>query len=396
MVRNPSASNASMRLPIPLPSLAAGFITVLVGYTSSAAIVFQAASAAGASAAELASWLMVLGLAMGVTCIGLSLRYKVPVVTAWSTPGAALLSTSLLGHSMGEAVAAFIFSAALIALCGLTGWFERAMKHIPMSIAAAMLAGVLVSFGMNVFVVMQTRIDLALPMFLSYLLVKRIAPRYAVVVVLAVGCAIAALTGSIKPDGLRWTMATPIWTSPVWHWPVLVGVGFPLFIVTMASQNLPGVAVLRSSGYRPPVSPLIGTTGVVNLLLAPFGCFAVNLAAITAALCMSREAHEDPAKRYLASVAAGGFYLLLGLLGGTVGALFAAFPKALVLAVAGIALFGALASGLALAVREEGHREPALITFLVTASGLTLYGIGAAFWGLLAGTLAYGLLRPRR
>lgn len=383
----------TLRLPIPLPSLAAGFITVLVGYTSSAAIIFQAASAAGATQAELASWLMVLGFAMGATCVGLSLRYRMPVVTAWSTPGAALLVTGLVGHSMGQAIGAFLFSAALITLCGVTGWFERAMKHIPLSLAAAMLAGVLVKFGMTVFSALQVKPGLVLPMFVTYLVVKRLWPRYAVVAVLGAGCVVAGLGGLIQADALSLAIARPIWITPVFDLPTLVGVGLPLFIVTMASQNIPGIAVLRSAGYQPPISPLVGWTGFVNLLLAPFGCFALNMAAITAAICASPEAHEDPHKRYLASTAAGCFYLVLGLLGGSVGALFAAFPKELVFAVAGIALFGSLASGLAIAVREDRQREPALITFLVTASGMTLLGIGSAFWGLLAGGLAWWLLR---
>lgn len=383
---------------IPLPSLAAGFITVLVGYTSSAAIIFQAAGAAGATLAELASWLMVLGFGMGVTCIGLSLRYRMPISTAWSTPGAALLVSSLPGVSMPEAIGAFVFSAALITLSGVTGWFERAMKHVPLSIAAAMLAGVLLRFGMNAFSALQQQFGIVLPMLLAYLVFKRFLPRYAVVVVLLVGCSLAALRGLVHLDGLDFALAQPLWTTPVFDWKVLVGVGLPLFVVTMASQNIPGVAVLRSAGYTPPISPLIGWTGLCNLLLAPFGCFAINLAAITAAICAGREAHEDPAQRFRASMAAGGFYILLGLLGGSVGALFAAFPKELVLAIAGIALFGALANGLTLAMREEHQREPALITFLVTASGLSLGGIGSAFWGLLAGGLALWALswRPRR
>ncbi|QDQ28423.1 benzoate/H(+) symporter BenE family transporter [Chitinimonas arctica] len=377
---------------IPLPALAAGFITVLVGYTSSAAIIFQAAKSAGATPAELASWLMALGFAMGISCIGLSLRYRMPISTAWSTPGAALLVTSLAGYSMAEAIGAFVFSAVLILLSGVTGWFERAMRHIPLSIAAAMLAGVLLKFGMNVFTAMQTQFGLVLAMFLTYLLFKRYLPRYAVVAVLLVGSGLAAWLGLIRFEALSLTVATPVWTTPVFNWKALVGVGLPLFIVTMASQNIPGVAVLRSSGYTPPVSALVSWTGLLNLLLAPFGCFALNLAAITAAICAGREAHEDPAQRYRASVAAGGFYLLLGLLGGSVGALFAAFPAALVLAIAGIALFGAISSGLALAMREENQREAALITLLVTASGISLAGIGSAFWGLLAGGLAFWLL----
>jgi benzoate membrane transport protein len=325
---------------------------------------------------------------MGLTCIGLSLRYKVPVVTAWSTPGAALLITSLAGVTLPQAIGAFVFSALLITLSGWTGWFERAISRIPLPMAAAMLAGILVRFGMNVFGAMQANLLLVLPMFLGYLLLKRLLPRYAVVLVLLGGIAIAAGQGGLHLSQLALRIAPPVWTTPEFSPSVLLGVGLPLFIVTMASQNVPGVAVLHSAGYRPPISPLIASTGVVNLLLAPFGCFAVNLAAITAALCMSREAHEDPARRYLASVAAGFLYLLLGLFGATVGALFAAFPKELVLAIAGLALFGTIAGGLSTAMRDDKEREPALITFLITASGVTLFGVGSAFWGLVGGVLA--------
>jgi benzoate membrane transport protein len=379
-----------------LPALSAGFVTVLVGYTSSAAIIFEAARSAGASQAMIASWLMALGIAMGITCIGLSLRYKVPVVTAWSTPGAALLITSLSGVSMPEAIGAFVFSAALIVLAGVTGWFEKALNRIPLPMAAAMLAGILVKFGINVFGAMQGELTLVLAMFVAYLLAKRLLPRYAIVLVLLLGCAIAAAQGLLQLGEVTLTLATPLWTTPQFNPGVLLGVGLPLFMVTMASQNIPGVATLHANGYRPPISALMTGTGVVNLLLAPFGCFAVNLAAITAALCMGRDAHEDPARRYLASVAAGAFYLLLGIFGATVGALFAAFPKALVLAIAGLALFGTIAGGLATAMKDDAMREPALITFLITASGVSLAGIGSAFWGLAGGVLALLILNARR
>lgn len=379
-----------------LPALSAGFVTVLVGYTSSAAIIFEAARSAGASQAMIASWLMALGIAMGITCIGLSLRYKVPVVTAWSTPGAALLITSLSGVSMPEAIGAFVFSAALIVLAGVTGWFEKALNRIPLPMAAAMLAGILVKFGINVFGAMQTELALVLAMFVAYLLAKRLLPRYAIVLVLLLGCAIAAAQGLLQLGEVTLTLATPLWTTPQFNPGVLLGVGLPLFMVTMASQNIPGVATLHANGYRPPISALMTGTGVVNLLLAPFGCFAVNLAAITAALCMGKDAHEDPARRYLASVAAGAFYLLLGIFGATVGALFAAFPKALVLAIAGLALFGTIAGGLATAMKDDAMREPALITFLITASGVSLAGIGSAFWGLAGGVLALLILNARR
>lgn len=375
-----------------LPTVTAGFITVLVGYTSSAAIVFEAARAAHGSQAQIASWLIVLGLAMGMTCIGLSLRYRIPVVTAWSTPGAALLATSLNGYSMNVAVGCFIFAAALILLCGLTGWFERAMAKVPMSLCAALLAGVLVRFGMNAFISMQTALTLVLPMFVVYLFCKRLKPRYVMLLVLLTGIALAKWQGLLHLDGSQFALAAPVWIAPEFNWHALVGVGLPLFIVTMASQNIPGVAVLRSAGYTPPVSALISWTGLTNLLLAPFGCFAVNLAAITAALCMGKEVHDDPAKRYQASVAAGGFYLVLGISGAAVGAFLNAFPRELIFAIAGFALLGTIGSGLTIAMRDEQQREPALITFLVTASGLTLFGIGSAFWGLVAGVLALLIL----
>ncbi|AUX21191.1 benzoate transporter [Sorangium cellulosum] len=383
---------ASVTSSIPLSVVAAGFVTVLVGFTSSAAIVFQAASAAGATPAELSSWMGALGLGMGVTCIGLSLRYRAPVVTAWSTPGAALLATSLAGVSMAEAIGAFVLSAALITICGLTGWFERVIARVPLPIASAMLAGVLARFGMDVFTAMKARFLLVFAMFLAYLLCRRLWPRYAVIAVLLLGVALSWWQGLLHIEASQLVLATPTFTMPSFSWPVLVGVGVPLFVVTMASQNVPGVVVLRSSGYATPVSPLITWTGVTTLLLAPFGCFALNLAAITAAICMGKEAHEDPGQRYLASVAAGVFYLLVGALGGAVGMLFTAFPRELVLAVAGLALLGTIASGLTGAMSDERAREPALITFLVTASGVSLFGIGAAFWGLVAGVFALAVL----
>lgn len=369
-------------------ALVAGFVTVLVGFTSSAVIVFKAAETLGATPDEIGSWMCALGVGMGVTCILPSLRYRVPVVTAWSTPGAAMIAAGSAGAGMAEAVGAFLISAALIALFGFTGWFERAIKKIPASIAAGMLAGVLLRFGLDVFVSLKSQFGLVLPMFCAYLLMRRLLPRYAVVGALALGLGIAESMGLLHMDGVHLQPAKLVWTAPVFSMPALIGLAIPLFVVTMASQNVPGVAVIRASGYEVPISPVIGFIGVVNLVLAPFGGFALNLAAITAAICMGRESHEDPARRYVAAIAAGGFYLLVGLFGGTVGALFLAFPKELVMGIAGLALLGTIGNGLAAAVGDEKQREPALITFLVTASGISLFGVGSAFWGLLAGALA--------
>jgi len=374
--------------------IVAGFIAVLVGYTSSAAIVFQAANAAGATPAQLVSWMWALGIGMGVTCIGLSWRYRTPILTAWSTPGAALLATSLHGVSMPEAIGAFLFSSVLITVCGATGWFEKLMRYLPGSLAAAMLAGILARFGMHAFEVVPGNPVLVCVMIVAFLLGRRLWPRYAVPGTLAAGIAAAALLGQMRAGALTWSFAEPVWTAPAFSPAVIVGVGIPLFIVTMASQNLPGLAVLRANGYATPASPLIGWTGAAGIALAPFGGFAFNMAAITAAICMSPDADPDPARRHAAAMWAGGFYLLTGLFGATVVGLFAAFPAALVAAIAGLALLGTIGNALADALRNDGEREAAVVTFMATASGMTLLGIGSAFWGLALGTAAW-LLRRR-
>ncbi|WP_291991640.1 benzoate/H(+) symporter BenE family transporter [Candidatus Accumulibacter sp. ACC003] len=378
-------------------ALIAGFVAVLVGFTSSAVIVFQAAQTLHATAAETASWMGALGIGMGLTSIVLSLRYRVPVLTAWSTPGAAMLITSAAGVSMAEAIGAFLVSAALITISGFSGYFERMISRIPISIASAMLAGVLLRFGLDAFVAMRSQFVLVFPMFCAYLLGRRLLPRYAIVVTLALGVGIAASQGLLRIDEIHLELARPVFTVPAFSWPALIGVALPLYVVTMASQNVPGVAVIRASGYQLPISPLIGWTGAANIVLAPFGGFALNLAAITAAICMGREAHENPDRRYVAAVSAGVFYLLIGVFGATIGSLFLAFPRELVVAIAGFALLGTIGSGLAAALSHEAEREAALLTFLVTASGVALAGVGSAFWGLLAGLAALLVLRdPRR
>ncbi len=376
-----------------LPAIVAGFITVLVGFASSAVIVFQAAQAVGAGQAEIASWMWALGMGMGVTCIGLSLRYRVPVVTAWSTPGAAMLVVGATTLPMSDAIGAFVLAALMGAVAGFSGVFEKAMRRIPVSLASGMLAGVLLRFGLDVFVSVQAQPLLVLLMFATYLLGRRWLPRYAVIATLLVGVAVAGGKGLMQMEQVQLQMALPVFTLPTLSWAAVFGIALPLFIVTMASQNVPGVAVLKASGYDAPVSPVIGWIGVVNTALAPFGGYALNLAAITAAICMGRDVHEEPARRYTAAVSAGVFYLVIGLFGATVAAVFAAFPRELIATLAGIALLGTIGNSLAAAMREEAEREPALVTFLVTASGLSLAGIGSAFWGLVAGVITLLALR---
>jgi benzoate membrane transport protein len=378
-----------------LPAVVAGFVAVLVGYTSSVVIIFQAAAALGATPAQTASWLWALGLGMGLTSAGLSLWYRMPVLTAWSTPGAALLVTAGAGVPMDQAIGAFVVCAVLIVAAGASGLFARAMDRIPQALAAALLAGVLTRFAFDAFLSLRTQTLLVALMGLAYLAGRRWWPRYAVPGVLATGIALAALQGQLHLGDVSWQFTAPVFTMPAITLQALVGVALPLFVVTMASQNLPGVAAQRAAGYAVPVSPPITVTGLATLLLAPFGGYALNLAAITAAICMGREASEDPARRYTASVMAGLFYVALGLASGAVVGLIAAFPKELVLALAGFALLGTIGSGLATAVKDEASREAALVTYLVTASGLTLGGVGAAFWGVVAGALALAVQRWR-
>ncbi|WP_428421416.1 benzoate/H(+) symporter BenE family transporter [Methylibium sp.] len=371
-----------------LSAATAGFVAVLVGFTSSVAIVFQAAQAFGATSTEISSWMWALGLGMGFTTLLPSLWWRQPVMVAWSTPGAAVLATAGAGYTMADAVGAFIVCAALITLAGVTGWFERVMNRIPIALASALLAGVLARFGIEAFAAARTALPLVLLMLASYLVGRRCWPRYAVVGVLAVATGFAAFQGQLHTEAVSWSLARPVFTLPRFSLAATVSIALPLFIVTMASQNLPGVATIRAAGYAMPVSRLITITGVATLLLAPFGAFALNLAAITAAICMGREAHEDPARRYVAAAVCGLLYCAIGLFGAAVTGVLTAFPRELVVAIAGLALLGTIASALAQAFKSESHREAALITFLVTLSGVTIAGVGAAFWGVVAGTIA--------
>ena len=373
-----------------LSAFTAGFVAVLVGFTSSVAIVFQAAQAFHATPAQITSWVWALGLGMGLCSLVPSLWLRKPVMVAWSTPGAAVLATAGLAGSftMADAVGAFLVCAALITLVGVTGWFERAMNRIPMEIATALLAGVLARFGLDAFAAAQTALPLVLVMLATYLLARRLWPRYAVVLTLLAAIAWASASGQMAWSAVTLELAQPAFTAPRFSWSALVSLALPLFVVTMASQNLPGVAVIRATGYHLPVSGILTMTGVATLLLAPFGAFALNLSAITAAICMGPEAHPDPQRRYTAAVSCGALYVVIGLFGAVITGLLTAFPKELVVAIAGLALLGTIGSGLAAALKDEVHREAALITFLVTLSGVTVAGVGSAFWGVMAGSAA--------
>lgn len=381
-----------------LSTFVAGFVAVLVGFTSSVAIVFQAAQAFGATPAQITSWMWALGLGMGLCSLVPSLILRKPVMVAWSTPGAAVLATAGLvgGFSMGEAIGAFMVSAVLITLAGVTGWFERVMNRIPVEIASALLAGVLARFGLQAFSAAQTALPLVLVMLLFYLVSRRLAARYAVVITLAGAVAWVALQGQMAWSAVTLELAMPVFTAPQFTVAAVISLAIPLFVVTMASQNLPGVAVIRASGFDLPISRLLALTGLATLVLAPFGAFALNFSAITAAMCMGPEAHEDRRRRYTAAVSCGALYVAIGLFGAVITGLLTAFPKELVVVIAGLALLGTIGNGLSAALHEESYREAALITFLVTLSGVTLWGVGSAFWGVVAGSVALFVQQYRR
>ena len=373
-----------------LSAVVAGFVAVLVGFTSSVAIVFQAAQSFGATPAQITSWIWALGLGMGLCSLVPSLLLRKPVMVAWSTPGAAVLATAGAAgsFSMGEAVGAFMVCSLLVILVGATRGLERVADRIPMEIASALLAGVLARFGIQAFAAAQTALPLVLLMVGAYLVARRMAARYAVVVTLMVGILWVLMTGQMAWSMEPVRLAMPVFVAPQWSVSAIVSLAIPLFVVTMASQNLPGMAVIRASGYELPVSRLITMTGWASLVLAPFGAFALNFSAITAAICMGPEAHEDRSKRYTAAASCGAIYIVIGLFGALVTGLLTSFPKELVVAIAGIALLSTIGNSLASALRDERHREPALITFLVTLSGITLMDIGSAFWGVVAGSFA--------
>jgi benzoate membrane transport protein len=316
-------------------------------------------------------------------------------MVAWSTPGAAVLAAGAAAgdFTLAEATGAFLFSGVLILLAGVTGVFSSLMDRIPMAIASALLAGVLARFGLQAFDAAGEAPGLVVAMLVAYLFARRWAPRYAVPVVLVMGIALCMAQGLMRVPRIDAALVIPSFVVPEWRMAALISLGLPLFIVTMASQNLPGVAAIRTAGYDLPISRLISMTGAATLLLAPFGAFALNLSAITAAIAMGREAHEDPSRRYVAAMSCGAIYVGIGLFGGAVAGVLLAFPKAFVAAIAGIALLGTIGGSLQAALKDEADREAALITFLVTLSGVTLAGIGSAFWGVVAGGLALLVLR---
>lgn len=383
-------------------TITAGLVATLVGLTSGITLMFEAARALGADDAQLTSWVSALCLGMGLLTVVPSLRLRVPVMVAFSAPGAAILATLRPGDfSLSEAIGAFLACGLLITVAGFSGLFERVMNRIPVALVSALLGGVLARFVVAGFADAATAPGVVFITTLTYMAVRRLAPRYAVIGVLVVGVATAIITGSLRTDELELSVARPVYMAPSFSLSALVGIAVPLFIVTMAGQNLPGVAALRSSGYDAPISKVVGTTGLVTLLLAPFGGYTFNLSAVSAPICMEAPAHEDPARRYTAAVTNGLLYLVAALFGSSITGALNAFPTELIHIVAALALLPTIGNALANAVWDQTHREAAMFTFVITLSGVTVAKIGSPFWGAVAGVAAMVIsssrlgLRPR-
>ncbi len=396
LVLSQAASLGDLRRDFSLSASVAGVIAVMVSYGGPAAIIFQAASLAGLTPDQLTSWIWAISIGSGISGLVLSMVYRAPVIIAWSTPGAALLAAGWAAYPYPEAIGAFVFAAVAITVFGATGLFAALMERIPQAVVAAMLAGILFRFGVEVFTAMRATPLLVAPMLVCYLALKRLLPRYAIVGTLFVGLIAAGALGLLDFSLVEASIARPELTTPVFSLGALIGLGVPLFMVTMTGQNATGLGVLRTAGYKTPGGPLVAATGALSTLLAPFGSHGINLAAITAAICTGPEAHGDPEKRYVAGVVCGLAYLVVGLFGATLVGLFTSLPPGLIAAISGLALFGALQNGLTQAMADESRREAALVTFLLTVSGVSVLGVGSAFWGLVGGVLANAALTARR
>lgn len=385
---------------VSVSAVVAGLIAVAVSYAGPLLVVLNAARNAGLTPEQTSSWVWAISVGSGVVCVLLSLFTRQPVVVAWSVPGAALLLAALGNYSYSDAVGAFMVAGLLALVLGVTGWFGKLLASVPGPILAAVLAGVLLPFVLKVAGAVVDAPLVAGGVVVSYLLGRRFIPKYAVLLALCAGVLLVLASGAGTAPRVGLELSGPVWTTPTFSLPAVMGISIPLLIVTMAGQNGPGLAMMHANGYAANDRLLLGGSAAASIAFAPFGAHSINLAAITAGICTGREAHEDPARRYVAGVSCGIFYLVFGMISGTVVALLAAVPDELITAMAGVALIGALqtsfADTMAGARENPAAVESALVTLAVTASGVAPWGIVAPFWGFLGGALAYLLLRRNR
>ena len=379
-----------------IPAVFAGFITFLIGISVSAVLVIQGAQTLGATPEQISSWLWALGLSIGVSGLVLSWKYRYPVATAWSTPGIALVIATGNHYSLSAAIGAFIVCGILTAFVGFSGIFQRLLSKIPMSLSCAMLAGILLKFGIQLFTDLQQSWAFILTLLAIYLIAKRLWPRYCIVLTVVAAMILCPVFMPFQFPHLSWSLAKPVWISPEFSASTILGLALPLFIINMSSQFLPGIGMIKSYGYQPHTNSLVGWIGVSQTILAPFGAFSVCLAAISAAVSLDDQVHPDPKRRYIAGMSCGLFYILMGLFATTLTGLLMAFPKIFIVTLAGIALLGTISHNIAIAFKEPQDREPALLTFLMSASGVQFFGIGSAFWGLLLGIVVAIILNHRK
>ncbi|EOQ68940.1 benzoate/H(+) symporter BenE [Acinetobacter pittii] len=373
----------------------AGFLAVLISYSGPLIIFFQAAQRAHVSTDMMVSWIWGISIGAAVSGIYLSIKYKTPVITAWSAPGTALLVTLFPNVSLNEAVAAYITSAIVIFLIGVTGYFDKLLKWIPQDVAAGMMAGILFQFGIGLFTASDSMPFIVFSMLIVFLIAKRLMPRYTMIWVLAAGVLLSLILGKMNPVDVSFSLAIPQWISPEWTWNSTLNLAVPLILVSLTGQFLPGMAIMKLSGYDTPAKPIITVTSIASLAVACIGGITIVLASITAALCMGKDAHELKEKRYIAGIANGIFYILGGLFAGSIVMLFSLLPKELVAALAGLALLGAIATNISVAMKNDNQRDAALITFLATASGMHFLGLSSVFWGICIGVIAHFILTPR-
>lgn len=376
-----------------IPAVFAGFITFLIGISVSSVLVIQAAQLLGANTAQISSWFWALGLSIGLSGLILSWKFKYPVATSWSTAGLALIIATGSGYSLNEAVAAFMICGIITAALGFFGAFERILSFIPQSLTSAMLAGVLLKFGIDVFSKLETHWGFIFTLLATYIVLKKALPRYCIVITVIIGFVICLLFMQFEIPPLNLSLTQPVWVTPDFSLQSLLGLAIPLFIINMASQYLPGIAMIKSYGYQPHVRQLVGWTGIAQAFFAPFGAFATNIAAISAAVSLDDQAHPNPQKRYIAGMSCGVFYILMGLFASTLTTLLISFPSVFIVALAGIALFATIGHNISIAFQQVDEREAALMTFLFSASGVQFFGIGSAFWGLLFGYAVYRIFR---
>ena len=378
-----------------LSASVAGFLAVLIAYAGPLVIFFQAAQAAQVSEAMMASWIWGISIGTAIPGIYLSIKYKAPIVTAWSAPGTVLLVTLFPQMSINEAVAAYIISAIVIFMVGATGYFDKVLQWIPNSISAGMMAGILFQFGLGLFVATDTMPFIIFSMLGCYLLAKRLSPRYTMIWVLLCGVILSLLLGKMNPVDINFTMTMPVLIWPEWSWHSTFNLAIPLILVSLSGQFLPGMAILNLSGYDTPAKPIVMATSIASLMVACVGGITITLAAITAALCTGKDAHELKEKRYIAGVANGIFYLLGGLFASSIVLVFSLLPKELIAALAGLALIGAISANITVAMKDDSQRESALITFLATASGMQFLGLSSVFWGICIGMIAHYILTKK-